>query len=80
MQPITSTASESGTLVRVAVRLDAEGCEPLAQEFDRLLRAGEHRVALDLTDVAFMSSAGSPRSAVGWRSWPPASRSGPSCG
>jgi anti-sigma B factor antagonist len=58
MQPITSTASESGTLVRVAVRLDAEGCEPLAQEFDRLLRAGEHRVALDLTDVAFMSSAG----------------------
>ena len=59
MQPplITETVP-GGTLVRVACRLDAEGAEPLGQEIDRLLRAGEHVVHLDLAAVTFISSAG----------------------
>ena len=56
--PLTSEPVAGGTLVRVACRLDAEGTEPLVQEIDRLLRAGEHVVRLDLAAVAFISSAG----------------------
>jgi anti-sigma B factor antagonist len=59
MQPPLSCESvEGGTLVRVTCRLDAEGTAPLAQEIDRLLRAGAHVVHLDLAAVAFISSAG----------------------
>jgi anti-sigma B factor antagonist len=56
--PLTSESDAGGTLVRVVCRLDAEGTEPLVQEIDRLLRAGEHVVRLDLAAVAFISSAG----------------------
>lgn len=56
--PLRSESVAGGVLVRVRSRLDAEGAEPLVQEIDRLLRAGEHLVSLDLADVAFISSAG----------------------
>jgi anti-anti-sigma factor len=56
--PLTTESAADGTLVRVACRLDAEGQEPLAQEIDRLLRAGECVVRLDLAAVTFISSAG----------------------
>ncbi|MFM9058920.1 MAG: STAS domain-containing protein [Planctomycetaceae bacterium] len=56
--PLITEPGTGGTLVRVACRLDAEGAEPLAQEIDRLLRAGEHIVRLDLAAVTFVSSAG----------------------
>ena len=56
--PFTTESAAGGALVRVVCRLDAEGAEPLAQEIDRLLRAGEHVVRLDLSAVAFVSSAG----------------------
>ncbi len=59
MQPsLTSESVAGGALVRVMSRLDAEGAEPLAQEVDRLLRAGLHVVQLDLAAVTFISSAG----------------------
>jgi anti-sigma B factor antagonist len=44
--------------IRIDWRLDAEGCEPLQRAFDRLLRAGEHVVRIDLAEVGFISSAG----------------------
>jgi anti-sigma B factor antagonist len=56
--PLTSTTTDSGPLVRVACRLDAEGAEVFTQEIDRLLRVGEHAVQLDLAAVTFVSSAG----------------------
>lgn len=56
--PLTTTASPAGPLIRVACRLDADGAETLTQEIDRLLRAGEHAVRLDLAEVTFVSSAG----------------------
>lgn len=59
MQPsLTSESVAGGAVVRVMTRLDAEGAEPLAQEVDRLLRAGLHVVQLDLAAVTFISSAG----------------------
>ncbi|MFM7108754.1 MAG: STAS domain-containing protein [Planctomycetaceae bacterium] len=56
--PLTTEPAVGGPLVRVTCRLDADGSEPLAQEIDRLLRAGEHVVRLDLAAVTFVSSAG----------------------
>lgn len=56
--PFTSESVDGGTLVRVTCRLDADGTELVAREIDRLLRAGEHVVRLDLAAVTFISSAG----------------------
>jgi anti-sigma B factor antagonist len=56
--PFTCVAEAGSTLVRVTCRLDAEGTEPLVREIDRLLRAGDHVVRLDLDAVTFISSAG----------------------
>lgn len=56
--PFTSVAEAGGTLVRVACRLDAEGTDMLVREIERLLRAGDHVVRLDLDAVTFISSAG----------------------
>lgn len=58
MTQIEKSISGDGALVRVSGRLDATGATALEGDLNEAVRAGARRLRLDLSDVAFLSSAG----------------------
>jgi anti-anti-sigma factor len=55
---ITQRRTERGVVLTIAGRLDAHWSEHLARELTRVITSGVHEVALDLTRVHYLSSAG----------------------
>lgn len=55
---IVKEKSPEGLIVRVKGRLDATWSDPLEEELSEILRSGERRIFLDLSQVDFLSSAG----------------------
>lgn len=56
---ITSTRAADQTVVlRLAGRLDANWCQTVQDAITAVIRAGDHRLRLDLAAVAYISSAG----------------------
>lgn len=49
---------KKGLVLVLHGRLDAGHCRPLEDELEDALRQGAHRIALDMDDVLFLSSAG----------------------
>ena len=55
---ITKTKTEEGLELGLSGRLDAHRASHLEAELEEAVRAGEHRIALGMKDVSFISSAG----------------------
>lgn len=55
---ITATPHDDLLELRVAGRLDAEWAETLQTAIDNAIRQGYHAVVLDLSEIAYLSSAG----------------------
>ena len=55
---ITSTRSGDSLVLRLAGRLDANWCQTVQDAITAAIRAGEHRLRLDMAGVPYVSSAG----------------------
>lgn len=55
---ITLRKSDSTLVIRMAGRLDASWSSTVQEEFNAAVRQGEHHIALDLSAVDYISSAG----------------------
>jgi anti-anti-sigma factor len=55
---ITEQASDAGLELRVKGRLDSYWADPLARRLDEVIREGTHQITLNLSEVAYLSSAG----------------------
>jgi anti-anti-sigma factor len=55
---ITEQPVGAGLEVRVKGRLDSYWADPLAHRLDEVIRGGMHQITLDLSEVAYLSSAG----------------------
>ncbi len=58
MEITSARAADQTVVLRLAGRLDANWCQPVQDAITAAIRAGEHRLRLDLAAVSYISSAG----------------------
>ena len=58
MEITSARATDQTVVLRLAGRLDANWCQPVQDAITAAIRAGEHRLRLDLAAVSYISSAG----------------------